>query len=96
MYNQNAIYVAGTSLGKCIYLPAWGACSLVKVSTETWLHVIVYVQEYHFYRTLAPTYSISKSGGSTSKSSSPRPFWTKNWKEDRLYVQKEQSIVIIA
>ena len=96
MYNQNAIYVAGTSLGKCIYLPAWGECSLVKVSTETWLHVIVYVQEYYFYRTLAPTYSISKSGGSTSKSSSPRPFWTKNWKEDRLYVQKEQSIVIIA
>ena len=96
MYNQNAIYVAGTSLGKCIHLPAWGACSLVKVSTETWLHVIVYVQEYYFYRTLAPTYSISKSGGSTSKSSSPRPFWTKNWKEDRLYVQKEQSIVIIA
>ena len=96
MYNQNAIYVVGTSLGKCIYLPAWGAFSLVKVSTETWLHVIVYVQEYYFYRTLAPTYSISKSGGSTSKSSSPRPFWTKNWKEDRLYLQKEQSIVIIA
>ena len=96
MYNQNAMYVAGTSFCKCIYVPAaWGACSLVEVSTETWLHVNVYVQEYYFYRTLAPTYSISKSGGSTSKSSSPRPFWTKNWKEDRFYLQKEQFIVII-
>lgn len=47
MYNQNAIYVAGTSLGKCIYVrAAWGACSLVEVSTETWLHVNVYVQQY--------------------------------------------------
>ena len=76
MYNQNAIHVAaGTSfIGKCIYVPALGACCLVEVSTETWLHVNVYVQEYYFYRTLAPTYSISKSGGSTSKSSSPRLF----------------------
>ena len=40
--NQNAIYVAGASLGKCIYVPTGGACCLVEVSTETLLHVNEY------------------------------------------------------
>jgi len=36
------LYVAGTSLGKCIYVPTGGTCCLVEVSTETQLHVNVY------------------------------------------------------